>query len=139
MPKKEWTEEERKAFGEKMKAAKAAREEKAADYGRGGVVASAEEYGPVIVTNVEDYQEEVTTLDLTKENLVNESSVTELVRRMFDDGNYPDVIRVTSSQMIEIFDPSHRTQLKLDGVIYRSPFGEHWVDIIPRKELDEAN
>jgi hypothetical protein len=133
MPKKQWTEEERKAFGEKMKAVKAAREagkDKAYDYGRGGIAASVYEPEP---------EEEVITLDLTRENLVNEASVTELVRRMFDDGNYPDVIKVTSHQMIETFDPSHRTTLKLDGVIYRSPFGEHWVDIIPRKELDEAN
>lgn len=128
MAKKERTPEQIEADRERMARVRAARqqaeESKALDI-------------PTVTLIDSEPEEEVITLDLTKENLVNEASVTELVRRMFDDGNYPDVIKVTSSQMIETFDPSHRTTLKLDGVIYRSPFGEHWVDIIPRKELDQ--
>lgn len=131
MPKKQWTEEERKAFGEKMKAAKAARENPTVLESTPGILPPLEP--------VAEPDEDVTTLDLTKENLVNESSVTELVRRMFDEGKYPDVIRITSHQMIETFDPSNRTTMKLDGIIYQSPFGEHWVEVIPRKELDENN
>lgn len=133
MSKRKWTEEERKAFGERMKAARATRENLRVDNGE------TIPPRPSLVSFTPAPEEEVQILDLTRENLVNESSVTELVRRMFDEGNYPDVIKVTSHQMIETFDSSPRTTWKLDGIIYRSPFGEHWVEVVSRKELDRED
>lgn len=120
-----YTDEEKAAWAAKMKAAKQAK---------------AASQAPAPDPKDFEPEEEVITLDLTKENLVNEASVTELVRRMFDEGQYPTVIKVTSSQMMEIIWPSKWASTNVDGCIYESPFGEHWVDIIPRKELDsEAN
>lgn len=113
---KNWTEEERKAFGEKMKAAREAKD----------VV-----------------EEDVKILDLTKEHLVNESDFQERIRRLFDAGENPELIQVNTKQVQNILDTSENMSRRAveDGIIlvYESYLGDYVIEVVPAKEINEDN
>lgn len=73
------------------------------------------------------------TLDITREAVPTESDLLERIRRMFDEGNNPTQVRITSRQMMDILDNSNR----LDGyATYCSPFGDIKIKVVPAKELE---
>jgi hypothetical protein len=79
--------------------------------------------------------DEVITLDVTRENLVNETDLIERIRRMFDVGNTPTLIKVNSSQLLEILDNSNR----FTGTAYNSPFCPIDVKVVSLKDINEVN
>lgn len=116
MAKRKWTDEERKAFGEKMKKLRQER------------LAKAETPRP------EARKEQV--LDLTKEkNFATEAEFVRYIHWDYDAGKNPDVIKITSHQALVV--ASFTKMVPVKG--YNSPFGSHRIEIVNQKELEKQD
>lgn len=113
---KVWTEEERKAFGEKMKAAKAA--------------ASA----TTKADPVEGTEAPIVYLDLTAKQLETEPQLEQYILWEFDSGRLPTHIKITSHQARAIASATRQKPLRF----YQSPFGNHYFKIVPAKEIQDG-
>lgn len=123
MPKRKWTEEEKKAFGEKMKKIREAKK-----------VGSDEAIKPRQSTVV--FPDMPVELDMTKDkNFNTEAEFVRWIHWEFDEGHTPSVIKITSHQALVI--ASFTKTVPVKG--YNSPFGSHRIEIVPAKELEATN
>lgn len=126
MVKKQWTDEERKAFGEKMRRAKLDKQ-------------THSTYPPEPKTNADPHATETPAqtafLNVTRDNLVNEQDLVERIRREFDQGKNPKRLLVNSGQMMELLFNSPNTGKDITSYYYESPFGSHRIEVVPAKDL----
>lgn len=112
---KVWTEEERKAFGEKMKKLKEAKKSEQA-------------------TNKPEVSSTEQVLDLTAKNFNSEAEFVRFIHWEYDDGRLPTLVKVTSHQALVIAGFTKVVPVK--G--YNSPFGTHRIQIVTQKEISDA-
>lgn len=137
MAKRKWTEEERKAFGEKMKKARESKETMLQNVDKGAPIQPAP---PVVPLGDEEPQPKVepskpkVELDLTDRALDSEAQLHQYILWEFDEGRIPDVIKVTSHQASNISNFTRQKPLRF----YQSTFGNHYFKIVSAKEMQNV-
>lgn len=130
MAKRVWTDEERKAFGEKMKQKREAKQTMLQNTEKGAPIQPA----PPVVPAIEEPQPAPkpapVVLDLTDKTLDSEAQLTQYILWEFDEGRNPTEIKITSHQANNIAGFTRVRPVRA----YQSAFGNHYFKIVSAKE-----